>query len=110
MSRIRASDFVEGDCASGHAIHSDKPLFVEGRILFPCVNLRGSMVQDTAGCWAVMLEIEGLGLRSLYSRMAPDGARMCGEMLIKMASEVDTLIADQASAAIEAARKNGGAA
>lgn len=105
MSVERAVDFIEGDSASGHAIPSTKPLFIEGRSLLPAENLRGAMVQITSNGWAIMLELEGqLGI-GLYSQMTPDGARMAGQMLIKMAGEVDQLIAQQAAAAIEAARK-----
>lgn len=101
----RSRDFVEGDCESGHAIPSDKPIFIDERQLFPGSNLHGAIVQDNRDGWSVLLEIEGPLAIGLFARMTPDGARMCGQMLIKMAAEVDELIAQQAAAAIRKARK-----
>lgn len=111
MTRVHRTEFLDG-C---HMAETDET--VGHRRLIIANGVHYSSAQGFMGC----IEEYGAGHArvcmmlamdhedGLYIGLTPDGARNYAAALIKMANMVDAQVAAQATAAIEAARKTGGA-
>lgn len=90
-----------------------QPYEVDGVTHFPASQIYTGVVSRRDG-WLVQLHlvVDTMGGNQVASfmRMTPEGARIMAQGLIDNAAKVEAHVAQQAAAAIEAARKTGGAA
>lgn len=94
---------------------SARPYHVDGTIYLPaCEVAAGTSALVSDDAMLVQLEMAAtsmIGNRlGMFVRFTPDGARLIARRLLESAAKVETQAAQQAYAAIEAARQNGGAA
>ncbi|MED5545646.1 MAG: hypothetical protein VYD90_10370 [Pseudomonadota bacterium] len=101
-------DDAEGELT----INSLPPLSVEGCVYFPAVEVANLRTTYNSGLSVVTiclrLNLNGPSLGA-FQAFTPDGARAFAAKLIESADEIDTTLANQANAAIDKARKSGGA-
>lgn len=109
--------FVDYSSASEHGdgFMPMAPCVVDGVMLLPVTEMRTGTALIEQRCELSvhldMVSTSPIGNRlGIYARLTPDAARQTAASLLKQAQLVETHIAQQAAAAIEAARQNGGAA
>lgn len=96
-------------------IPNTKPMLIGEVPFFPAIEFdvgRSLTLATNDFCVQVMMQARSpIGNQlGLFAQMTSEGARLMANSLIEAAQKVEAHVAQQASAAIEAARKNGGAA
>lgn len=91
------------------------PYQSEGIPFFPaCDLMAGTALKPSDGSCLVHMQMAATSpignSLGLFVRFTPEGARLFAEKLIENARKVEAQVAEQAAAAIEAARQKGGAA
>ena len=98
--------------AEEHCDPRAQPYEALGALNFPAMVCRQGTVtinDDAAFVELTLVARSMLGNDiGVFVRLTPEGARSIAAQLIADAHEVDAVIAEQAAAAIEAARQNGG--
>lgn len=98
--------------AEGHCDPRSAPYEAGGAVLFPAIFCRQGLAQINGTANFIQLELIAASMvgnnLGVFVRLTPEGARHIAAQLIADAQAVDNLVAEQAAAAIEAARKAGG--
>lgn len=115
MKLDRASaDYPPATDGEGMVQQNARPYELDGAVFFPCSGLGcGTAVELASGDLLVQLDMrtntQAGNTLGIFIRLTPDGAREVARHLIDNAAKVEAHVAQQAAAAIDAARKNGGA-
>lgn len=86
------------------------PIVIDGHVFLPCSQSLAFTQETTRDDHSAVIAFAVPGGMGVYEAYTPEGARALARSLNAMADLVEEKIATQATAAIEAARKSGGAA